>query len=71
MKLSNDLENMAVRNSLLHTQRMAEFQRDSEDRKAGLRWWHDLTIPATFIGLALAVVALIAVAAWWLAGLLA
>lgn len=70
MGLPKELERMAERESLLSSQRMADFQRESEDRKAGLRWWHDFTIPATFIGLAAVAVTLVAVAAWWLAGLL-
>lgn len=65
VKLSNDLENMAVRNSLESIDRMAEFQR-TED---GVRWWHDFTIPLTFAGLALALVGLIAGAVYFLATL--
>jgi hypothetical protein len=69
MGLPKDVERMAVRDSLLSSQRMADFQRESESRKAGLRWWHDITIPLTFAGLALAFLALIAVAVYFLATL--
>jgi hypothetical protein len=70
MGLPKDVERMAVRDSLLNSQRMADFQRESESRKAGLRWWHDITIPATFIGLAAAALAIVIGAAWWLAGVI-
>lgn len=69
MKLPKELEQMAERESLLSSQRMAEFDQETADRKVGLRWWHDFTIPATFIGLAVAMAVIAVSALLWIASL--
>ena len=66
MKLPREVEQRAVRDSLLSAQRMADFDRESAAKKAGLRWWHDFTIPATLIGLSLAMIVVIGVFLYWL-----
>jgi hypothetical protein len=71
MGLPKDVERMAVRDSLLSSQRMADFDRESFRRKSGLRWWHDFTIPATIIGLVAAVLAIAVGAVLWVASLFA
>ncbi len=63
MKLPRDVEQKAVRDSLLSAQRMADFDRESAARKAGLRWYHDYLFG---FGLPLLVIAWIACAGFTL-----
>jgi hypothetical protein len=69
VKLPKHVEQMAYRDSFISSQQMADSERDRKDHKDGLRWWHDLTIPLTFAGLAFAFLALIAGAVYFLATL--
>ena len=43
------MNNRAFRDSFLAAQKMKDFDDESKRRKAGLRWWHDFTLPIWLI----------------------
>lgn len=49
MSLPPEIEQRAFRDSFIMAQKMKDFDAESRARKAGLRWWHDFTLPAWLI----------------------
>lgn len=69
MALSKEIEQKAVRDSLLSADRFAEFNSQQASKKAGLRWWHDYSIPGAIFGLLIGVAGLVALAVYLIASL--
>ena len=60
------MNNRAFRDSFLAAQKMKDFERESYEKKHGIKWWFDYAIPAfAFIAL-LAMIAGVISAAWFI-----